>query len=90
MAGLCRQLRGVDHLGRRFELDDPAAARLRALAVAGGADPRPLLAQTAMFGTLGEDEDFVADVGRALEGIERDGTAATVARALAADELLTA
>ncbi len=40
-----------------------------------------------MFGALGEDEDFVTDVGRALEGIERDGTAATVARALAADKL---
>ncbi len=87
VAGLCRLLRGVDDLGRRFELDDPAAARLRALAVTGGADPRPLLAQTAMFGALGEDEDFVTDVGRALEGIERDGTAATVARALAADKL---
>ncbi len=90
VAGLCRQLRGVDEDGRRFELDDPAATRLEALACAGGADPRPLLSDRATFGTLADDEDFVADVEDVLEALDRDGVRATVARAVAADGLVTA
>jgi fructuronate reductase/mannitol 2-dehydrogenase len=90
VAGLCRQLRGVDERGRRFDLDDPVAGRLRALALAGGTDPRPLLSERAAFGSLGDDEDFVADVEDALEALDRDGVRATIARAIAADGLVTA
>ena len=83
VAALCRHLRGTDDLGRRFDVDDPAASRLFALAVAGGTDPRPLLSETQLFGGLGEDEDFVRDVERALDALQRDGTRTTVARTLA-------
>ena len=90
VAALCRQLRGVDDLGRPFALDDPLAARLHALAIAGGTDPRPLLSEGAVFGPLGQDDDFVGDVERALEALALDGTRATVARALAAEGMATA
>lgn len=90
VAGVCRQVRGADDSGRRFELDDPRAGRLRRLALAGGTDPRPLLSDSATFGALGRDESFVAELERLLEALERDGTRATVARVLATDRLAAA
>ncbi len=90
VAALCRGLRGVDDRGRRLATDDPLAARLRPLALRGGTDARPLLSETAVFGTLAEDEELVDDVARALEALERHGTRATLAGALAADRLAAA
>jgi fructuronate reductase/mannitol 2-dehydrogenase len=90
VAGVCRQFRGVDDLGRALTLDDPAAARLQPLAVAGGSNPRPLLSATDVFGPLGDDEGFVAELESALEALDRDGVRATLAGALVTDRLVAA
>jgi len=41
----------------------PLAAELRAAAIAGGVDPRPLLSIEALFGAPGKDERLIAAVG---------------------------
>jgi fructuronate reductase/mannitol 2-dehydrogenase len=73
VAGWCRYLRGVDLDGRPLALDDPLAERLRELALAGGADPRPLLRERTVFGDLGEDPDFATCVEEDLEALEALG-----------------
>ena len=88
VAGVCRHLRGLDDLGQSFPVDDPAAARLGALARAGGTDPRPLLSERAVFGSLAEDEDFAGELRAALTALDRDGTRAALADALQADDLV--
>jgi len=45
----------------------PLAAELRAAAISGGADPRPLLSIAALFGELGRDPRLIAAVGAHLE-----------------------
>jgi mannitol-1-phosphate/altronate dehydrogenase len=82
VAGWCRYLRGTDDAGRPLPLEDPRAAELQALALEGGADPRPLLAVRAVFGDLGDDPVFVADLGGALERLDRLGARAAVVAAL--------
>jgi mannitol-1-phosphate/altronate dehydrogenase len=78
LAGWLRYLRGTDEAGRPLPLDDPHAERLHALALAGGGDPRPLLALRSVFGDLGEDPGLVADLEEALERLDRQGVRATV------------
>ena len=70
VAGWLRFLRGTDRRGRALALDDPMGEHLRALAVAGGSDPRALLAERTLFGDLAQDADFVALLGEALAGLE--------------------
>jgi mannitol 2-dehydrogenase len=82
VAGWCRHLQGVDLQGRDLPLQDERAAELRALARAGGTDPRPLLGVRAVFGDLGDDPVFVEDLARTLASIETYGVRPTVARAL--------
>lgn len=86
VAGWCRYLRGVDEDGSPVELDDPAAARLRALALVGGSDPRPLLADRATFGPLGTDPRFAEAVARQLRALDSVGARAAVAACAARDE----
>ncbi|MFL5846877.1 MAG: mannitol dehydrogenase family protein [Solirubrobacteraceae bacterium] len=74
VAAWFRHLRGVDDGGRRLPpLDDPLSGRLRTLARAAGDDPRPLLAEHALFGDLGADPGFQASVRAASQTIARDG-----------------
>jgi len=82
LAGWLRYLRGVDERGQRLPLDDPRGSRLRSLALAGGTDPRPVLAERALFGRLGEDRAFVAALEEALIALEREGVRAAVAACL--------
>ncbi|WP_409332573.1 mannitol dehydrogenase family protein [Trujillonella humicola] len=63
-------------------VEDDRGEELRALARAGGADPRPLLAVRPVFGDLGDDAAFVADLAAALRGLVRDGVRPTVAAAV--------
>nr|MBA3748507.1 mannitol dehydrogenase family protein [Solirubrobacterales bacterium] len=79
VAGWCRYLRGVDEDGNAVVVDDPAADRLRKLALAGGSDPRPLLADHATFGPLGRDREFADAVARDLGEIDLIGARALVA-----------
>ena len=82
VAGWFRYLRGEDEQGRPYAIDDPRAAELQALARQGGADPRPLLALTDLFGDLGRSPSFVSGLTRFGEQLDSDGARATLARAL--------
>jgi fructuronate reductase/mannitol 2-dehydrogenase len=88
VSGWCRYLRGFDDEGRDIKLDDPVGARLQALALLGGEDPRPLLNDGATFGSLGTCPDFVAAVQRDLVEIEVRGTRAVIAARTAFDDHL--
>jgi fructuronate reductase/mannitol 2-dehydrogenase len=83
VAAVCRLHRGVDERGRPFDIDDDAAPRLRALALVGGNDPRALLSELTVFGELGADDAFVAELAAVMTQLGRDGVRATVARSLA-------
>ena len=82
LAGWLRYLRGVDDQGRAYVIDDPRADELQTLARAGGADPRPLLGLTDLFGDLGQSEALVRRLTRYGEELDADGARATVARAV--------
>jgi mannitol 2-dehydrogenase len=82
VAGFCRYLRGTDMQGRPFPLHDERAEQLRALAVAGGTDPRPLLGVRAVFGDLGDRPAFVEALTGVLHQLDRDGVRATLAARL--------
>jgi mannitol-1-phosphate/altronate dehydrogenase len=82
VAAWFRYLRGMDAAGRRITVDDPRAELLQALAQAGGDDPRLLLGVTSIFGDLVERPEFVAELGRALADLDRDGVRRTLADSL--------
>lgn len=82
VAGWCVQLRGVGEDGRRVPIDDPLADVLQPPAAAGGADPRPLLAVRAVFGALGEDPGFAAELEQSIATLERQGARCAVASSL--------
>lgn len=88
VAGWCRHLRGTDARGRPVTIDDPLADRLRALAVTGGCDPRPLLAEQAIFGSLGADPAFAEALAGDLRDIDERGVRAVVADRIALDGLV--
>jgi fructuronate reductase len=83
VAGWMRWQAGVDEAGAAFVVDDPLAARTRALfdgAGGGGMEKaRALAALEPVFGLdLGHDERFVRAVGAALDGLMTRGAAACV------------
>jgi fructuronate reductase/mannitol 2-dehydrogenase len=78
VAGWVRYLQGTDDAGRAIEVEDPCAERLSALARSGGTDPRPLLAERAVFGGLADRPGFVRAVAEDLRRMDRDGVRATV------------
>jgi fructuronate reductase/mannitol 2-dehydrogenase len=82
VAAWFRYLRGVDIEGRPVAVDDPRAEELQTLARAGGTDPRPLLGVRSIFGDLGENPVFVAELADVLDRLDRDGVRATVAASL--------
>ncbi|RBY94506.1 mannitol dehydrogenase family protein [Blastococcus sp. TBT05-19] len=79
VAGWVRYLQGTDDAGRPLPLEDVLGDRLRALAREGGADPRPLLGETSVFGDLGSVPGFAEELEEALVALERDGARVTVA-----------
>jgi fructuronate reductase/mannitol 2-dehydrogenase len=81
-------LRGVDLTGRELAIEDVHRDRLQALVLAGTCDPRPWLAERCIFGDLGSDPTFVADLGQAIEQLERDGVRSTIQAHLATPALL--
>jgi fructuronate reductase/mannitol 2-dehydrogenase len=83
VAAWLRYLRGADYVGQDLHVQDAHADRLRELAVRGGTDPRPVLGQTDLFGTLGSSERLAVeleDVLRALEAGPLEAAAALVDR----------
>ena len=82
LAGWLRYLTGEDEQGREYPIQDPRAEELRPLARAGRTDPRPLLAVTDIFGSLGESPALVRDLAADLESLYARGAQATLATAL--------
>ena len=85
LAGWIRYLQRTDDAGRPLPVEDDAGPRLQALALAGGTDPRPLLAETAVFGDLGTVPGFADELASVLTRLERDGVRETVAALTAGD-----
>jgi mannitol-1-phosphate/altronate dehydrogenase len=78
VAGFCRYLRGVDEQGQPIRLQDGRADELRKLANQGQADPRPLLAVQRVFGDLGQNAAWVAELTTALRELDEIGARACV------------
>lgn len=81
LAAWLRRQRGEDEEGRPIALRHPLAGLLRERAVAGGADPGPLLGIEALFGDLGADARLVRPVRRWLGSIYEVGARRTLANA---------
>lgn len=74
-----RYLTGIDDRGNPLPLNDPLGATLQALARSGGADPRGLLGQAAVFGTdLPSSGPFVDAVTEVLELFYNRGSQAAL------------
>jgi fructuronate reductase/mannitol 2-dehydrogenase len=84
LAAWLRRVRGEDEQGGAIDVRHPLAAELRAKAIEGGPDPRPLLGMTALFGDTGTNPALVAAVGRWLALLYRKGARATLADAAGA------
>ncbi len=81
LAAWLRRVRGEDEQGQPIDVRHPLAALLRERAIAGGADPLPLLSLTELFGTTGADPRLSDPVGRWLASLYRQGSRATLADA---------
>ncbi len=81
LAAWIKRMGGSDDQGRPIAIRHPLAELLQAKAREGGADPRPVLGITALFGTLGTDPALVAATAGWLEQLFAHGAAATLARA---------
>ena len=84
VAGWLRYLRGVDEAGREIAIADHLAGELRERATAGRDNPRPVLSLRSVFGDLGRNEPFVAELAAAVRELDAGGAKATVAAYLAA------
>lgn len=78
VAGWFRYLQGTDDQGEPIAIQDARADELRALALEGRENPRPLLSVHNIFGALGEDETFVAELEAALRSLSTRGAHSTV------------
>ncbi|MEZ0241801.1 MAG: mannitol dehydrogenase family protein, partial [Sphingomonas sp.] len=76
--GLAAWLRRVR--GDVEEVRHPLADQLRAAAIAGGPDPRPLLSIEPVFGDLGRDARLIEAVGEALASLYAEGAEAVLRR----------
>ncbi|GGF05232.1 mannitol dehydrogenase [Aliidongia dinghuensis] len=81
LASWLRRMRGEDEQGQPIEIRHPLADLLRAKAIEGGADPRPMLGIERLFGELGRDGTFIATVGKWLASLYAVGAAKTLERA---------
>ena len=81
LAAWLRRVRGEDEQGKPIDVRHPLADQLRAKAVEGGPDPRPLLAIDALFGSTGLDPRLQEPVGRWLASLYAKGARATLAEA---------
>jgi len=81
LAAWLRRVRGEDEQGQPIDVRHPLAAELRAKAIEGGPDPRPLLAMTQLFGETGGDPRLVEPVGRWLGLLYAKGARETLAEA---------
>jgi mannitol 2-dehydrogenase len=79
VASWFRYLSGKDDAGKPMPMNDPMLDQLRAAAIAGGKDPRPLLAMRQLFSEeLASNPQFVKQVEEALASFYDKGAAATL------------
>ena len=78
LAAWLRRIRGEDEQGHPIDIKHPLATDLRARAIEGGPDPRPLLALEPLFGPAGRDPALVAPVAHCLASLYQHGAAATL------------
>jgi mannitol 2-dehydrogenase len=76
LAAWARYLTGIDLEGRPIEVEDVRWDRLRPLAQAAPADPRPLLEEREIFGSLAEDDGFVERLTETIRILDARGPAA--------------
>jgi fructuronate reductase/mannitol 2-dehydrogenase len=81
LAAWLRRVRGEDEQGKPIDVRHPHAEQLRAKAIEGGPDPRPLLGMVQLFGDTGSDPRLVEPVGRWLASLYSVGSRATLALA---------
>jgi mannitol 2-dehydrogenase len=81
LAAWLRRVRGEDERSLLIEVIHPQAKLLRERAIEGGRNPRPLLAITSLFGTLGQHTEFVNTLAHWLSSLYDVGATATLARA---------
>ena len=81
LAAWLRRVRGEDEQGGRIDVRHPLAEQLRARAIAGGTDPRPLLGIASLFGELGADPRLIEPVAGWLRSLYEDGSRTTIERA---------
>ncbi len=81
LAAWLRRVRGEDEGGAPIDVRHPLAELLRAKAIEGGPDPRPLLGIAALFGELGTSPPLVEATSRWLDSLYRVGSRQTLAEA---------
>jgi mannitol-1-phosphate/altronate dehydrogenase len=79
VAAFIRYLRGVDEQGQSITLNDARAEELRPLAQASATDARAILGVRRVFGDLGENQAWVAELTAAIAELDQRGTRAVIA-----------
>jgi mannitol 2-dehydrogenase len=87
VAAWLRYLRGEDYAGEDLQVQDAHADRLREIARAGGNDPRPLLAETDVFGSMSGHEQLAVELEAALEALDAGPLEAVVALTHTSEEV---
>jgi mannitol 2-dehydrogenase len=82
IAAWFRYLNGQDDQGNPISIDDPMADVLTERAHSGGADPRPLLGLSEIFGDLSQSAQFVETVTHHLHHLYELGAKETLTRLL--------
>jgi mannitol 2-dehydrogenase len=81
LAAWLRRVRGEDEQRQPIEIRHPLAGELRAKAIEGGPDPRPLLGIAQLFGSAGLDPRLQQPVGHWLASLYAKGACQTLAEA---------
>ena len=76
----CRYCAGTDEKGNTIRIDDIAADRLTANALAARDNPSEWLSMHDIFGDLGRNEEFSSAFAKAIGDLWADGTETTLAR----------
>ncbi len=83
LAAWLRRVRGEDEQGQPIDVKHPLAEQLRAKAIEGGSDPRPLLSIKSLFGDTGGDPRLSEPVARWLGALYQVGSRQTLIEATA-------
>jgi mannitol 2-dehydrogenase len=82
VAAWCRYLQGTDLGGRPIEIKDARLAELQPLAQRAAEDAGPLLQVEDVFGDLGRDDEFCAQISQLITVLDARGVHAAIAHCL--------